>query len=492
MNILKNINLAVEQAILGVCLLYEDKWSDISNEVEPIMFGNEENKQVAKYIWETYLNNEKVSVAKVRDFIGENDLLVNATNLIQLADVSAFNSHCKTLKDNYLRRELASIFIDAQDKVHAKEDAAKVFFEAAQMWETLQSGGTKLDRNETIDAAHAAIVAASQSKGMTGASTGYHSINQLTGGWQRTDQVVIAGRPAMGKTTWVLNTLLSAACCGVPVAFISLEMSKAQIYQKIFGMIAGVSTEKMRQGKVTVTERKNLEVVKGIVKDLPFYVEGGCNDFAKLKSVVRRLKRKYDIQICAADYLQLCSYGAFAKSNRNNEISAITRESKQLASEEDCNITFIWLSQLSRAVEMRGGAKRPMMSDLRDSGSIEQDADIIGFMYRAEYYDILEDAEGNSLKGIAELIISKNRHGRLANLNFNAHLDVGVFEENFNGQDIDFMPSKMYRNKLEFDLQTEQDKVKEQNNYEKLDTFIPQPSAIGANKVDVVNEDLPF
>ncbi|MEM9991058.1 MAG: DnaB-like helicase C-terminal domain-containing protein, partial [Bacteroidota bacterium] len=195
------------------------------------------------------------------------------------------------------------------------------------------------------------------------------------------------------------------------VAIFSLEMSNMQLVQRIISMESEISGQKLRNGNVEEYEWQQIQTAIERMSELPIYIDDtpGINIF-ELRAKCRRLKMQHDIQLIIIDYLQLMSGGSGnQKGNREQEVSAISRSLKGLAKELE--VPVIALSQLSRAVETRGGTKRPQLSDLRESGSIEQDADMVAFIYRPEYYQILEDEEGHSLKGIAEIIFAKNRHG---------------------------------------------------------------------------------
>jgi replicative DNA helicase len=219
----------------------------------------------------------------------------------------------------------------------------------------------------------------------------------------------------MGKTSFTLALAQNAAMTfGKGVALFSLEMSGIQLVQRLISMEAEIPGSKMRSGKLENYEWQQLHSTIERVGEAPIFIDDtpGINIF-ELRAKCRRLKMQHDIQLIIIDYLQLMSGGMEGNSrgNREQEISSISRALKGLAKE--LNVPVIALSQLSRAVEVRGGSKRPQLSDLRESGAIEQDADIVTFIYRPEYYQILQDEQGQSLKGIAEIIIAKHRNGSL-------------------------------------------------------------------------------
>jgi replicative DNA helicase len=250
--------------------------------------------------------------------------------------------------------------------------------------------------------------------GLTGIGTGFKDIDKVTGGWQNSDLIIIAARPAMGKTAFVLNVAKNACLkYNVPTLFFSLEMSAKQLTHRIVADESNVMYERIKRKTLSFHEVDALQNdVKKLSQSKLFIDDTPTLNPYDFRVKARRMKQKHGIGLIVIDYLQLMEGGIKSKSNgnREQEISQISRSLKQVAKELD--IPIIALSQLSRAVESRqGGAKRPQLSDLRESGSIEQDADMVGFLYRPEYYNILEDSEGRSTVGLCELIFQKNRAG---------------------------------------------------------------------------------
>jgi replicative DNA helicase len=285
--------------------------------------------------------------------------------------------------------------------------------------------------------------------GLTGVPTGFVDLDRITSGWQPSDLIIMAARPGMGKTSLVLSLAKNAALdYQKGVAVFSLEMASIQLAQRLISMESEVPLHKMRNGQLEEDEWKRLKEAIERISDAPVYIDDtpGINIF-ELRAKCRRMKMQYDIQMIIIDYLQLMSGGGEGSKggNREQEVSAISRALKGLAKE--LSVPVIALSQLSRAVETRGGSKRPQLSDLRESGSIEQDADMVTFIYRPEYYQILEDEQGQSLKGIAEIIIAKNRHGAQDTVRLKF---TGEFARFSNLDDPDFgsFPSDVFSNPL--------------------------------------------
>jgi replicative DNA helicase len=255
--------------------------------------------------------------------------------------------------------------------------------------------------------------------GITGIPSGFHRLDAMTGGWQRSDLVIIAARPSMGKTALSLAIARNAALhaqYGAGVAYFSLEMSAAQLAQRLLTSEARVDAQAARTGRLRTEDWQNLARAAGRLSAAPIYIDDTPGlGILELRAKCRRLKAEHGIGMVVVDYLQLMHGTTDSKNaNREQEIAQISRSLKALAKELD--VPVIALAQLSRAVETRGGDKRPQLSDLRESGSIEQDADVVAFIYRAERYGILQDESGHSTEGTGEIIIAKQRNGPTGNI----------------------------------------------------------------------------
>ena len=251
--------------------------------------------------------------------------------------------------------------------------------------------------------------------GVSGIPSGFPDLDKVTGGWQRSDMIVLAARPGMGKTAFVLTMARNIAVQeNIGCAVFSLEMSSVQLVQRLISAETEIDSDKFRKGSLEDYEYQQLHDRIGKLSNAPLFIDDtpGLNVF-ELRAKCRRLKQQHGIQIVVIDYLQLMSAnsGSSGGGNREQEISSISRSIKSIAKELD--IPVVALSQLSRMVETRGGDKRPMLSDLRESGAIERDADMVSFIYRPEYYKFTVTDDGEDTKGLAEFIISKHRHGAL-------------------------------------------------------------------------------
>jgi replicative DNA helicase len=255
--------------------------------------------------------------------------------------------------------------------------------------------------------------AASKDGGVTGVPSGFTELDKMTNGWQPSDLLIIAARPAMGKTAFVLSMARNMAVdFKRPIAFFSLEMASVQLVNRLISSESGIPGDKLKKGQL---DKKDWEHMHSSLKQLgeaPIFIDDtAALSVFELRAKCRRLKAQHDIQMIVIDYLQLMTAGGNQKGgNREQEISMISRSLKALAKELE--VPVVALSQLSRAVETRGGTKRPMLSDLRESGAIEQDADMVMFLYRPEYYGIEVSEETNlPTEGLTELIIAKHRSG---------------------------------------------------------------------------------
>ena len=325
--------------------------------------------------------------------------------------------HARIIAQKHIQRELIRVsntiiekaYDETSDVFDLLDEAESKLFEVAEgnIRKSYESMGTVMKQAlEDIEAAR------NNEDGVSGVPSGFNDLDKLTGGWQRSDMIVLAARPGMGKTAFVLSMARNMAVDHqIPVAIFSLEMSAVQLVQRLISSETEINSDKFRKGNLEEHEYQQLYSRVGKLSDAPLFIDDtpGLNIF-ELRAKCRRLKAQHGIDLVVIDYLQLMSAGS-DKGNREQEISSISRSIKSIAKELD--VPIIALSQLSRNVETRGGDKRPLLSDLRESGAIEQDADIVAFIYRAEYYGITEHPDGIDTAGLGELILAKHRHGAL-------------------------------------------------------------------------------
>ncbi len=434
--------LALEEAVLGALMLDRDAMSNVLDILQAESFYHEAHKLIYKAILRLFEQSKPVDMLTVTQELrttGELEAAGGPAYIVELTEKVASSAnieyHARIVAQKYIQRELINVsnkiirdaYEDTTDVFDLLDTAEQGLFDIAEKnmsrsYETMGSLASKaLKQLEELK---------NREDGLTGVPTGFTDIDRLTSGWQPSDLIILAARPGMGKTSFVLSLARNASAdFGRGVAIFSLEMSALQLAQRIISMEAEVSSQKLRNGQLEDYEWQQLQSAIERISEAPIYIDDtpGINIF-EIRAKCRRLKMQHDISLVIIDYLQLMSGGGEnAKGNREQEVSAISRALKMLAKE--LNVPVIALSQLSRAVEVRGGSKRPQLSDLRESGSIEQDADMVSFIYRPEYYQILEDEEGQSLKGIAELIIAKNRHGALDTIKMRFTADFARFSD---------------------------------------------------------------
>ncbi len=417
----------LEEAVLGALMLDRDALPMVMDILRPDSFYLESHQLIYRAIIRLFERSNPVDLLTVTEEMrkaGDLDKVNGGYYLVELthrvASAANIEYHARIIAQKHIQRELISVstrtirdaYEDTTDVFNLLDEAEKGLFGITQnnlsrSYESMGSLSSRvLKQIEEL---------AGKTDGLTGVPSGFTDLDRLTSGWQPSDLVIVAARPGMGKTAMVLAIMLNAAKdFGKGVAMFSLEMASTQLVQRLISMEAEIPGSKMRNGKLEDYEWQQLQTTVERLNSVPIFIDDtpAINIF-ELRAKCRRLKMQHDIQLIIIDYLQLMT-GASENNrnaNREQEIAGISRALKSLAKE--LNVPVIALSQLSRAVEVRGGSKRPQLSDLRESGSIEQDADIVAFIYRPEYYQILEDENGQSLKGIAEFIVAKHRHGAL-------------------------------------------------------------------------------
>lgn len=324
--------------------------------------------------------------------------------------------HTKILAEKYILRELIHIssgtikeaFEDATDVFNLLDRAEQGLFDISENNFRRES----TDMKSLVGEAIREIEIAKNSEGkLRGVPSGFTELDRLTAGWQKSDLIVVAARPGMGKTAFALSMSRNAAINNYPVAVFSLEMSAVQLATRLIASETEITGEKLKKGDLREDEWKQLNTKVKSLEDAPIYIDDTpALSIFELRAKCRRLKEQHQIELIVVDYIQLMRAGD-NMGNREQEISTISRSLKALAKE--LNIPVVVLSQLNRSVEIRGGLKKPQLSDLRESGAIEQDADMVIFIYRPEYYDMLEGENGENLRGKGEIIIAKHRNGSL-------------------------------------------------------------------------------
>ena len=372
------------------------------------------------------------------DVAGGDFYLIQLTQ--KIASSAHIEFHARIILQKYIKRSLIHISNEIIESSYKESiDVFDLLDEAESKLYDVTQGNIKNSSDTAqnlVMLAKKKIQEIANQEGLSGVSTGFQKLDDLTSGWQPSDLIIIAARPGMGKTALTLSMARNIAVTKeIPVAFFSLEMSSVQLITRLISAETGLSSEKLRTGKLADHEWKQLNVKVGDLEKAPLFIDDTpALSIFDLRAKARRLASQHGIKLIVVDYLQLMTAGSSNKAgNREQEISTISRNLKSLAKELD--IPVIALSQLSRAVETRGGTKRPQLSDLRESGAIEQDADIVSFIYRPEYYGIEEwdDEDHSPSAGQAEFIVAKHRNGGLDNIRMKFIGNLGKFEdlENF-------------------------------------------------------------
>ncbi|QKJ29881.1 replicative DNA helicase [Mucilaginibacter mali] len=417
--------LDLEQAVLGALMLEKDALSSVIDIIKPEVFYEERNQKIFEAIRVLFERTSPVDILTVTAQLrqqGELEMIGGAYYITELtnrvASAANIEYHARIIIQKYIQRELIRIstetisnaYDDTSDVLDLLDKAEKNLFEIAQ--NNLRRDSRKMD--DLVQEALRDIEALKDKKdGLTGIPSGFTDLDRMTSGWQKSDLVIIAARPAMGKTAFVLSCARNAAVdFAKPVVVFSLEMSSVQLVNRLISGEAQIEQEKIRKGTLEEWEWQQIHSKVGRLEQAPLIIDDtpALNIF-EFRAKCRRLKSQHDIQLIIIDYLQLMHGKADGKGgNREQEIGSISRALKSVAKE--LNVPVIALSQLSRAVESRpGGSKKPMLSDLRESGSIEQDADMVLFLYRPEYYGLTVDEDNNPTQGVGEVIIAKHRNG---------------------------------------------------------------------------------
>jgi replicative DNA helicase len=415
----------LEEAVLGAVMIEEGVIHDIIEIVHsPEIFYNDKHKLIWKAIKQIYYTHTKIDLLTVTEQLKKNGDLESAGGPFYIAQLtnkvaSAANSdvHARIVTEKFIAREL--IKISTNTTKDAYDDTADVFEllnTAALEIENINLQLTSEGQQSYIDMVAEEVEklrnAANTGDYITGITTGSNKLDKQLLGFQPGNLIIIAGRPSMGKTSVALHFATQQLKQGIPVGFFSLEMGKEEIIQKQLSAEISVDSQTLRKGGLKKEEWNRLDDRMKYILSFPFQLNDTAGlSIAKIRAISRNWVRKHGVKIIYIDYLQLIQGEGEKKfSNREAEISHISRLLKRMAKE--LKIPVVALSQLSRSVETRGGDKRPMLSDLRESGAIEQDADVVMFCYRPEYYHIPNDDEGNPYPAnYMELILAKYRNG---------------------------------------------------------------------------------
>ncbi|CAM1343649.1 replicative DNA helicase [Tenacibaculum amylolyticum] len=441
--------LDLEEAVLGAMMIDKKGIDEVIDILHPEAFYDKRHQEIYAAVYELFQNSEPIDLKTVAhqlrsngkiDIAGGDFYLVGLTQ--KVASSAHIEFHSRIILQKYIQRRLISIsseiiesaYDETTDVFDLLDDAEGKLFEVTQG--NLKKGAE--GAGSLVQQAINKIQEISNQEGMSGLATGFTKLDALTSGWQPTDLIIIAARPGMGKTAFVISMAKNMAIeFNHAVAVFSLEMSSVQLITRMISSETGLTSEKLRKGNLEPHEWEQLNVKVKRLSDAPIFIDDTpALSIFDLRAKARRLVSQHNVRILIIDYLQLMTAGG-AGGNREQEISTISRNLKALAKE--LNVPVIALSQLSRSVETRGGSKRPLLSDLRESGAIEQDADIVSFIFRPEYYGMTEwdDDDHTPCEGQGEFIVAKHRNGGLDNirLKFTGHLaKFSDLEEGFSSE----------------------------------------------------------
>ena len=434
----------LEEAVLGAIMLEKSAFDTVTEIVKPECFYVEANQLIFKAMQGLQQKSmpidiltvvEELKMREQLDAVGGPYYVTKLTNsVVSTANIDA---HARIVLQKFIQRELIRIsgeiigdaYEDSTDVFDLLDDSETKMFNITNNYlkKNFEDIGNVLAKTiNRIDELR------TKTDDISGVPSGFPTMDRVTYGWQPTDLIILAARPSVGKTAFALNLARNAALHPtkpVPVGFFSLEMGASQLVQRILSAESEIKMEKISRGKLENHEYEQL-LSKGIKKleVAPIFIDdtAALNIF-EFRAKARRLVNKHNVGLIIIDYLQLMSGTNDRGSNREQEISNISRNLKALAKE--LNVPIIALSQLSRAVETRKESKMPQLSDLRESGAIEQDADMVMFIYRPEYYEVMNNEHGESTHGETHIRIAKHRNGSLETIKLRAKLDIQKFEE---------------------------------------------------------------
>ncbi len=424
-------SLELEEAVLGGMLIDKRGVDEVIDILSEEVFYAPAHQKIYTAIDKLFKDAKAIDILTVREQlledgtlkeIGGTDYLIGLTQ--KVSSSANIQEYARYIKGKYIKRRLIKMSNEVIEDAYNDEVVARNLLDEAEgKLFSISQGNTR-----TSESAHDLVLQAikkieelhNKKEEFSGVPSGFTQIDELTAGWQSTDLIIVAARPAMGKTAFTLSMARNIAVDSkIPVAFFSLEMSSIQLITRLISSETGISSDKLRTGKLTEADFERLTHKTQSLLEAPLYIDDTPSlSIFDLRAKARKLVSQHHVKIIFIDYLQLMTANASGKGvgNREQEISTISRNLKALAKELD--LPIIALSQLSRNVESRLGHKRPQLSDLRESGAIEQDADIVTFLYRPEYYklDTWDDAEATSTANQAEFIVAKHRNGGLDNI----------------------------------------------------------------------------
>ena len=414
----------LEEAVLGAIMIENNAIFSVQEILKPESFYKESHQEIYQAALDLSAKHEPIDLYTVGEMLGRKNKLAEIGGAVYLASLTQkvgsaahVEFHAKIIAQKYIQRELIRASTDIQrNSFDDSIDVTDLIDYAEGEIFKVSEGHIKRDVQKSYDIVKKAMKlieeAGNKPDGLSGVPSGFSDLDKLTLGWQPSDLIIIAARPAMGKTAFVLSLARNISVdYSRGVAFFSLEMSAEQLMTRLMVSESGIDSRTIKSGKLSTEQWTHLEKSIVPLQNAPMFIDDTpALSIFEFRSKARRLKSQYNIELIIIDYLQLMTGPNETRGNREQEVSSISRSLKAIAKE--LNIPIIALSQLNRSVETRGGNKRPQLSDLRESGAIEQDADIVAFIHRPEYYGMTHDEEGIPLvPGLAEIIIAKHRNG---------------------------------------------------------------------------------
>ena len=430
-------NVDYENYVLGCLMTEKDIVDKVIDIISKDCFYKPENGKIYEAILSLYVANKEICILTVveklhqdnsLDYVGGSYYVASLTK--KVGSCSSIERYAKIIAQKYIQREMIkTLYQGYEDAYNSAIDIADTI-ESVQKRITELTQGTKKNESSKVsdvigDVLNNIEEASKRGDGISGVPTGFYSLDKVTQGWQNSNMIIIGGRPAMGKTTFAVSMAVNMAKQGVKSLILSLEMSKAELVTRILSMESQVDQTKLRSGQLNENDWFSIESSINTLQQMGIYIDDeGAITPTQMKNKCRINKRKYDIDIVIIDYLQLMRIPG--NNNKVNEVSEISASIKALAKE--LNTPIIALSQLSREGAKKEG-KPPSLTDLRDSGSIEQDADIVCFVHRPEYYGLQVTEDGESTENLAQIVIAKYRNGSTGTVNLKFNGPLAKFEE---------------------------------------------------------------
>lgn len=490
----------LEEVVLGACMLEKDAYMNVCDLLVPDSFYDPINKKIFEAITTLGLNQRPIDMMTVTEQLRRDGTLEEVGGAIHITELTArvyssanIEYHAGIIAQKYLARRLINFAANVETKAYDESnDVEELLQEAESGLFDISQNQLKREVTQIDPVINTALEqiqnAANSESGLSGLQTGYRELDKITSGWQNSDLIIIAARPAMGKTAFVLSMAKNMAVdFNMPIAIFTLEMSNVQLIKRLISNVASLEGEKIKSGRLSSEEEDRLNSRIRNIYGAPLYLDETPGlSITELRTKARRLVREKGVRLIMIDYLQLMNASGLKLGSREQEVSTISRSLKALAKE--LNIPIIALSQLNRSTENRED-KRPVLSDLRESGAIEQDADIVCFIHRPEYYTkATEDGEGNNIRGLAYLIVAKHRSGAVGDVKLHFISKYAKFEnweEGYEAVKETFADSS-------FMIESKMNNISEDNNEDFKSHFNSPGYPLPENLMAREEEDVPF